>query len=195
MAAKKTTTDATENTAVAAQGPMSDYEAKILAAIQGWEADSVGFAPYLKVEGVGSCFFGKVCTVDARDPEFVRYIVECEKEPIKCQRGPVDGAEEVWVQPGEFFTVSAYAGLPADRYFDMSVFCKVKEVRKLPPNIGTGGNRKTVSDFYVWDVLLSPENRKIVNARRADELKMLMDRRTLGEGEVIPTRPQLAAQA
>lgn len=174
---------------------MTEYEALILKAIEGWEEDSVGFAPYYKVEGVGSCFFGKICTVDARDPEFIRYIVQCEVAPIKCQRGPVDGAEEVMVQPGEFFTVSAYAGLPAERYFDMSVFCKVKEVRKLPPNVGTGGNRKVASDFFVWGVQLSADNRKLVNGRRTEELKMLMDRRTLGEGEVVAKAQLVSAEA
>jgi hypothetical protein len=194
MAAKKTnTTDTTENPAV--QGAMTEYEALILKAIQGWEEDSVGFAPYYKVDGVGSCFFGKICTVDARDPEFIRYVVQCEVAPIKCQRGPVEGGEEVMVQPGEFFTVSAYAGLPAERYFDMSVFCKVKNVRKLPSNAGTGGNRKTTSDFYEWSVTLSPENRKIVNGRRTEELKMLMDRRTLGEGEVVAKALPVSAEA
>lgn len=169
MATKKTAAAVTEAPA------MTDYEKKILATLQGWEKDSLGFAPYFKVQDIGDCFVGKLVSLDFRDPKIPRFVFENPLDvPIQCYKGPVDSAEPVTVGKGEFFTLTQYKGLPIEVYMDIPVLYKVVGTQETP-----NGN------MYLWEALMSPADKKTVNARRKEEMSLLVSRRTLGEGEVI----------
>ena len=171
-----------KNAATTAEAPISDYEKLILAAVQGWEKDSLGFAPYFKVQEVGDCFVGKLVSLDFRDPKMPRFIFENPLDiPIQCFKGPVDNAEPITVNKGEFFTLSQYKGLPIENYMDLEVMYKVIGTQDTP-------NGK----MYVWEPRMTAESKKIVNARRKEEMSVLVARRTLGEGEVL-TPPALTA--
>lgn len=156
---------------------MSEFEAQILAQLGDWEKVETGFPPYWKPE-VGKIIVAKVCAVDARQENFVRYIMQATKLAVPCARGPVDGAEEVTVQPGEFFTMGEYASLDLTRFFDMEIFIKVTGTRKLAPNEQSHGVPRKLFDF---DVRCSPEDKKRLNAMRAEEMKLLSARRTIGQ--------------
>lgn len=178
--------------AVENNAPMSAYEQQILATIAGWEKISVGFAPYLKVSGIGGCFFGKLAAVDLGDPEFPRYVVECLGAPLKCQRGPVNDAEEVIVQPGEFFTVSKYAGLPIERFMDIPAFFKVIGEREVPPNEA----HKMKTSMFLWEVTVSPESKALMAKNQKEELLMLkaIERRTINPGDIARAEQLQALQ-
>jgi hypothetical protein len=161
---------------------MSDYEKQILAQLEGWEQVETGFPPYWK-PAVGECIVARVCVLDSRDENFVRYVLQATKASITCARGPTDGAEEVIVQPGEFFTMGEYASLDLARFFDVEVFIKVTGTRKLPGNDASNGVPRKLFDFQV---LCSPEDKKKLNAMRADEMKLFMARRTMGGRQIVP---------
>jgi hypothetical protein len=166
----------TVKSAVETQLGMTDFESQIMAQLVGWEKVETGFPPYWKPE-VGKFIAAKVCAVDARQPEFVRYILQATRMPVTCARGPVDGAEEVIVQPEEFFTMGEYASLDLTRFFDMEIFIKVTGTRKLVGNEASHGVPRKLFDF---DVRCSPEDKKKLNAMRAEEMKLLSARRTIG---------------
>lgn len=155
---------------------MTDFERQILDQIQGWDTVETGFAPYWKAE-LGKCLVAKFVACDARDERFPRYILQATRVAIECQRGPVDDAEFVTVQPGEFFTMTVYAGLDMERYLDLEMFIKIKGERKLPGNDASGGKPRTL---YEFDVRCSPEDKKKINALRAQDMQLLMARRTIG---------------
>lgn len=180
---KVSDTATTENSANPAP---SAYEQRILATIAGWAKASVGFAPYLKLNGVGDCFFGKLAAVDNSNPEFPRYIIEALEAPIECQRGPVASPEQVTVEPGDFFTVSKYAGLPIERFLDIPAFYKIKSTRVVPGN----ENHKMATEMFEWDVMVSGESKKLLAKNQRDEMLMLRDvqRRTIEAGDVSSSR-------
>ena len=120
--------------------------------------------------------------LDFRDPKMPRFIFENPLDiPIQCFKGPVDNAEPITVNKGEFFTLSQYKGLPIENYMDLEVMYKVIGTQDTP-------NGK----MYVWEPRMTAESKKIVNARRKEEMSVLVARRTLGEGEVL-TPPALTA--
>jgi hypothetical protein len=162
---------------------MSDFEKQILAQLEGWEQVETGFPPYWKPT-VGECIVARVCVLDSRDEKFVRYVLQATKAAIPCARGPVDGAEEVVVQPGEFFTMGEYASLDLSRFFDMEVFIKVTGTRKLAGNEDSNGVPRKLFDFKV---MCSPADKARLNAMRADEMKLFMARRTMGTRQLATT--------
>lgn len=165
--------------------PMSDFEKQIAAQIANWEVENTGFPPYFDME-VGKGFLGKVVALDYRDPKFPRIIFQATTIAIPCKRGPVDDAEEVLVKPGEFFTMSAYASCTdaLGMAIDLEVYLKATGKRKL-----SGVDPRNMFDF---EMKVSPEDKKVLNARRSEEMQAIRNRRTLGEGEVVQGR-QLTA--
>lgn len=149
--------------------------------------DSAGFPPYYKFENDGDAIFAKVVGLDTKDPEFQRVVMECVDRPIACLKGPVNNAEVVEVQPGEFFTVSTYASLKFSDYLDLPVlFVRKEEVpNKKDPKKST----------IVFNVLMAPENHAVVRERRKDEMAMQLavERRTLSMGSATSQAPQLAS--
>lgn len=157
-------------------GEINEYEKTILAQITDWEQVETGFPPYWK-PAVGQCIVARVCTLDARNEEFVRYVLQATKISIPCARGPVDGAEEVSVNPGEFFTMGEYASLDLSRFFDIEVFIKVTGIRKLPGNKESNGVPREMFEF---EVRCSKEDKAKLNAMRQEDMKLLAARRTMG---------------
>lgn len=155
-----------------------EYEKAINEAVTGWEEEQVGFPPYWNPSHVGNALIAKVIMRDERDPSFVRYILQAVKFPLVCKKGPSEDAEQVIVQPGEFFTMSAYAALPLERFFDLEVVVKVANKRKLPGNEASDGVKR---DLWEFKVLVSPESKKILANRREDEHKRLLAARTKQE--------------
>lgn len=165
---------------------MTEFEKIIAQQLQTWERVETGFAPYYKPE-VGAGFFAKVCVLDARDPNFIRYVLQCTRMELKCARGPVDGAEEVIVKPGEFFTLGEYASLPLQEFFDIEVAVLCTDQRKLAGNEGSNGKPRKMFEFTVT---CSPEDNKKLKARKADEMKLFMARRTMGQDALAATNAQ-----
>lgn len=161
---------------------ISEYERSILEQVASWEKVETGFPPYWKPE-IGKLIVAKVCAIDTRQENFVRYVMQATKSAIPCARGPVDGAEEVIVQPGEFFTMGEYASLDLTRFFDIEVFIKVTGSRKLPGNVDSNGVPRKLFEF---DVRCSPEDKKRLNAMQAEEMKLLAGRRTFGSQQIVP---------
>lgn len=131
-----------------------------LAIPKGYEEQQTGLPPYWGpneeelAKGVPQFFHARVIAFDGKDPAFKRWVMQAV-DPITCWRGK-ERAEEVLVKPGEFFSVSHYAGLPLGRYFGFPVFVVAKGKRKID-----GG--QTV---WEWTLRTSPEAAKAVQARQ-----------------------------
>lgn len=168
-------TQNTKTETVQAADTMSDAEREILAQLGAWEKVETGFVPYWKPE-VGRILVARVCALDTRQEGFTRIVLQATRLPVTCARGPVDGGEEVIVQPGDFFSMGEYASLDMSKFFDIEVFIKVTGTRKLPGNEASNGVPRKLFEF---DVRCSPEDKKRLNADRAEEMKMMASRRTI----------------
>ena len=101
--------------------------------------------------------------------------------PTLCERGDKHNKEEVLVQKGEFFTLSAYAGLPLDRYIGFAVFVQVK------------GQRDVGQPQPMWEFTLkiSPEDRKVFVEERKQRIAAAMQR--YRENRKLGLTPKAAA--
>jgi hypothetical protein len=129
---------------------------------EGWEEESLGFPPYWNPE-VGKSFRGVVMNRDERDPEFIRYVL-LATAPVTCATGPADESDVVHVAPGGKFTVSAYASLRLDELAGLEVFVKCIGKREI---------KNGKQELWQWQVFLSPEAKKQLAARRAEQAKEL----------------------
>lgn len=161
---------------------MSEFEKQIMAQLEGWEEIETGFPPYW-TPAIGKMLLGKVCVVDFRDPSFPRVVLQATKVAIPCQRGPMEGAEDVIVKPGEFFTMSEYAALNLSNYIDLEVAIKCVGERLVPADKVRNLPKR---EMFEWKVWATPEAAKLLKARSLEEMKLLKARRTLGEGEIVP---------
>lgn len=125
------------------------------AAPEGWDDMPMGFPPYWQPEE-GKTFRGKVLSVDASDPEFVRFTLVATA-PVKCARGPADDQTDVNVAVGELFTCSSYVQLPLEHFMGLELWAMAMGERPLK-----GG--KTTWDFKVK---CSSETKALVEARKA----------------------------
>ena len=74
-----------------------------------WSEEQIGFAPYWEPnEGLG--FVGTPVAIDARDPDFVRFLFIAQQD-IECFRGSAASAESVLVKKGERFSIGSYFAL------------------------------------------------------------------------------------
>ena len=167
--------DQVKNNAALAAYEVTDFDKAILDAIADWDEEQVGFPPYWKPEAVGRIIMGKVLARDD-DGLFPRYILQAVL-PVKCQKGSAQSntVQEVIVQPGQLFTMSQYAGLPLERFFDIIVGIRVTGERMLPPTEESDGKPR---DLWEWTVLVAPQDKEKLNARRAEETQRLMAART-----------------
>jgi|SRR5215472_14779384 len=94
------------------------------------EEQASSFPPYWQ-PGLGKGFVGRVVDLDARDPEFLRYVIEAAK-PTICGIGPVSNGEVVTVGIGERFTLSVYKSLPLHHYMMLEDPIIVVCVGRLP---------------------------------------------------------------
>lgn len=175
---------------------ITDFDKAILDAIKGWADEQIGFPPYwnplgnfkTKEEAIGRKLLFKPVALDERDPDFPRYICQATRVAIMCQSGPSADAKPVLVKPGENFTLSPYAALPLDRYFDIEVYIEVTGTRKLAGNEESNNRPR---DLWEWKLQVSPQDQKMLNGRRAEETKRLMEaRRTQLLGSGTPAQAQ-----
>ncbi len=158
---------------------LMEAEQAMLESVKGWSRQQVGFPPYWSPQREGQPFFGRVVALDTRQEDFYRYVVQATKFPMFCRLGPADDAEKILVQPGDFFTVSNYASLPLEEFFDIEVIVIATKKRKLPGNEASKGVKR---DMWMWDVRVESEKEKqIIATRRADKAKELMAARELAE--------------
>lgn len=170
---------------------ITDFDKALLDAVKGWEAEQIGFPPYWNPKEIGNKLLARPVLLDTRDESFHRYVMVATQVPIRCQRGPADGAQEVIVKPGEMFTMSPYAALPLDAYFDIEVFIEVSGKRKLPGNAESDNKPR---DLWEFTLKVSPNDRKLLNSRRAEETKRLQEaRRTSLLGSVAGAVPAQTA--
>lgn len=128
-----------------------------------WEEEHIGFPPYWNPE-LGIKLVARVISLDMRDENFHRWVLQATRHNIKCAMGPAEDAEEVTVKPGELFTCSAYAGLPLDLFVGMEIMLNVKNKRKLSGNAVSGGVKR---DLWVFEVKVSPADKKLLAERKA----------------------------
>jgi hypothetical protein len=125
---------------------------------QGWEDEQTGFPPYWNPE-VGKAFRGVVLGLDEKDPDFPRYAFKATDQ-VMCARGPADEAEKVIIKPGEFFSCSAYAALPLQRYIGFEVYVMAKNKRDIK-----GGK-----ELWEFSLKIHPEEKKKLLALEAKRL-------------------------
>jgi hypothetical protein len=152
----------------------ADFDSAILKEIQGWAEEQIGFPPYWTPGQIGRKFLATPVALDTRDENFHRFILKVTRAPIECQTGPSADAKKQVVKPGEMFTMSPYAALPLERYFDIEVYVEVVGQRQLPATEESKGRPR---DLWEWRLLVSPESQKLLNARREDEQRKLMAER------------------
>lgn len=141
---------------------------------EGWVEEQTGFPPYWSPDEKGAFFIGIPLMKDegfregdAENPsDFVRYAIRAT-QPVECWKGKSESAEGVTVQPGEFFTCSAYASMRLERYFGYEVM--VKAVEKVPHKAGRM--------LWKFRVFVAPETRKQLDAERSDRAKRLLAER------------------
>jgi hypothetical protein len=126
---------------------------------EGWVTEEVGFAPYWTPAPGEKCYATLVAR-DERDPEFVRYLLIAGM-PIRCHRGPREGGEEVIVNKGEQFSMSAYVQLdqPFMQYLNLGVPVPMLLTAKEKVKGGQGS-------VWVWDIKVSPETKAMLTAAR-----------------------------
>lgn len=118
----------------------------------------VGFAPYWN-PFIGGRFYAtpEAIDIDKDDPDFIRYVLKSHIN-LTCYTGPADDAKEVLVKAGDYFTISAYAKLPLQKFIGVPVMAKV--IAEL--DIGKG---KTMWDF---EVRVSASDDKLLRAKREE---------------------------
>ena len=156
---------------------LQEAEQAMYEATKDWSRQQVGFPPYWAPIREGALFMGRIVALDTRQEDFQRYVVQATKFPMFCRLGPSDDAEKIMVPSGDFFTVSAYASLPLEDFFDIEVLVAATKKRKLPGNEASKGVKR---DMWMWEVKVPGEKEKrMVETRRAEKAKELMAAREL----------------
>lgn len=122
------------------------------------EQPTTVFPPYWKPL-LGAGFIARVITCDARDPEFLRYVLEAAA-PVMCRVGSAQQDNLVQVEIGEQFTTSVYRGLPLHEYMGLLdpivVVCVGQRQVKGRPN-----------DMWVFKIRTSTRDSATLAERRA----------------------------
>lgn len=157
---------------------------------EGFIDEQTGYPPYWapiengKQDGNGhdlsdSWFKGLLIGKDDREgADFVRYTF-IASIPLVCKEGPADEAKEVKVNPGQFFSCSAYAALPLERYIGHEVVVKAERKRPLKGN----------KDLWVFRLLIG---KKDAAALRAAEKRVLEQARAQKNAELIEAEQRFA---
>jgi hypothetical protein len=130
----------------------------------------IGFPPYFVCQ-VGKAFRGTVLLRDERDPNFVRYHIQ-SSTVLDCQTGPIDDGVVITVQPGEVFTLGAYAALPLERMFGLEVAVLCKGQRRLPLKPEDEGIPR---DLFEFEVFVDPETEKMLASQRLEDQAYLKE--------------------
>jgi hypothetical protein len=166
----KTTSKTDPSVAFAVSNPDS------LPEFQNFEEEQISLPPYLELKEVGQWFYAMPVFLDDKDPEFIRFIMKAEM-PTKCQRGSRKKGENepVLVNKDEFFTLSAYTGLPLDRYIGVPVLVKYIGDKDV-------GRPQLMKEF---SLKVSPEHKKMLNEDRkklaADGIRRFREQRKIAE--------------
>jgi hypothetical protein len=137
--------------------------------MEGMSDENIALPPYWKADeealeqGIPQGFYASLVGYDDRDPHFPRYVLRNESsKPLACKRGPADEADDVSVGKGEHFTCSVYEGLPLGDYAHLPVAVYVKDKVKTS---------KAGQTVWIWGMKVTPEVRKILDARKAEAAK------------------------
>jgi hypothetical protein len=155
-----------------------------------YEEEQIGFPPYWKCNAVGDLFVGRIINLDLRDPDFERIVVQAGMT-TECSRGPVDEQVPVTIKKGEIFSVSLYGGL-RNAVADFLVTDDPIIVKCI-------GKQDTgqPSKMYVWQVRVSPRDKKLIEARRAAKAMATLEndaaaKAILKRGENVSASPPFA---
>lgn len=134
-----------------------------------WEEEQVGFAPYWNPEK-DKWFYARIIEKDERDSEFVRYLMQAGVD-TPCKRGPADGAEDITVKKGEYFTISVYFSLQDlfDLYLETGIRPFMKVTAKDTVKTSTAGRT-----CWLWSLLVSPETKAKTLAAK-EKIRLLSD--------------------
>jgi hypothetical protein len=122
--------------------------------ISDFSSEQISFPPYWKPE-IGKKFLALAVSLDERDPEFLRYLLQATHD-IMCSKGGRDDKEDILVKRDEFFTMSVYAGLPLSNYIGLKCLVEVT---------GTKDTGKP-NDMFVFDLKLSKADKAMLSADR-----------------------------
>jgi len=131
----------------------------------GFVKEQINFPPYWNPE-IGKKIYFTPMMVDDKNSNFIRFVCRAEM-PIACQTGPADEAEDITIKKGEYFTVSDYKALPLANYFGHAVLVEVVNKRKFK------GDDGTPRDLWVFDLTVSPETKRLLEAKREEVSKAL----------------------
>lgn len=141
-----------------------------LAVPQGYVETDIGFPPYWKAD-IARGFRGVILMRDERDPNFVRYHIEnTGPKALECQKGPVDDGVVSDVKTGQIFTISAFGGLPLDRFFGLEVVVICTGSRKLP---GNEKSKNVPRDLWEWKVLVAEDVEELLRSKRKEDMAHL----------------------
>jgi hypothetical protein len=125
---------------------------------EGFTDQQTGYPPYWNPSD-GKVFLGTVLFRDARDEEFIRYVLRASRK-MTCFEGEADNAQEVQVLPGQYFSVGEYAALPLEKYVGHEVMVIASGKRDIK-----GGK-----ELWKFRLLCNDETTKLIAAK---EQKML----------------------
>lgn len=162
---------------------IEEFDVSMFEEANEWVEQQTGFPPYWnpaidEKTGKGNGFRATVMALDARDPDFQRYVLQA-KQPLRCANGPAEDAEAVLVGAGEYFTCSDYAALPLSDFFGEEVVVLTKKKRKLAATADNAQKR----DLWVFRILTSPETSMRLQAAREKQAKALAERQAMEAAE------------
>lgn len=129
----------------------------------------------------GNTFYGAVIDFQAAEGEngFSRYLIQSQCEQTVNQ-GSRENGELVTVMPGDFFSVSDYAGLPLDRFFGLSVL--VQTQRKSM--IDTKKNGRV--PFWTFVVKVDKSTKKLLETQRTELGRMAAAAHRANKAKSLP---------
>lgn len=166
---------------------IADPEA--LAEFKDFEEEQISFPPYWEADE-GKWFYAIPVMLDDRDKNFVRYVCQALM-PMTCAQGSKKGKEAdykpIKVEKDEYFTLSAYGGLPLERYIGVKVLVKCTGQR----DVGQP------QPMWTFKLKVSPEDKKLltedrkklaaVAIQRFRESRQLSNNRSLpAKGDAVP---------
>ena len=123
------------------------------------EERTTAFPPYWKPM-LGFGFIARVVELDARDPEFLRYVLQSAQDELSCRQGRADADSFVTVLKGEYFSTSVYRGLPLHEYMGLEdpimVVC-----------VGTREVKGRPNDMWIFKIRTSKRDHAQLAERKA----------------------------
>jgi hypothetical protein len=105
---------------------------------------------------------------------------------LKCYRGPVNNQEEVIVQPGQYFSLSEYAGISREKLqFYVGVEIKLTPLQERNLSVAKGEEPRT---FIDWDLGVASADKALVDTRKRQ--LMLESKKPATSADAAESQPE-----